>query len=290
MIIIKVQGGLGNQLLQYSIGRIIASRFHKNVAFDISFFDQDTKYTKRPYLLPLFNTTVRIATADEIEHTRYPHGVFSRVQSKITRGLNKYIFKKYYIGYDKNFFTKVEQSDTLYLEGFWQGYKYYENDAPLLMSEVALKDITKVTKFKEDHSFDSKVSVSVHVRRGDFLRKNAGTKFVPNEYYEQAVPLLETTISNPTYFIFSDDVEWVKESLGHLFKDVVYVSGSGLSDSEEFELMKVCNHAILSNSTFCWLPTLMTNRKDKVVIYPNNWENEYLNKDPYICPPEWKGV
>ena len=76
MIIVKVQGGLGNQLLQYSIGRIIATRFHKDVAYDLSFFDQDTKYTKRPYLLDLFKVTVRKATKEEIENTRYPYGSF----------------------------------------------------------------------------------------------------------------------------------------------------------------------------------------------------------------------
>lgn len=298
MIIIKVQGGLGNQLLQYSIGRVIAEKFNKDVAYDLSFFEQDSKYTKRPYLLDKFTTDVRVATETEILKARYPYGVFSKVFSLVGRFLNKYFFKKYYIAYDKNFFSRVQKNDNLYLEGFWQGYRYYEDYLPLLSSEITLKDsvsLEKIAKFKQYLSFDSKVSVSVHIRRGDFLNKNAGTKVVLPEYYEQAVPLLENKIPTPTYYVFSDDINWVKEEMGHLFNDVIYVSSLSvqdetLTDYEEFILMKECRHAILSNSTFCWFATLLTNSPSKVVFYPNDWKNVFLNKDKNICPQGWQGL
>ena len=293
MIIIKVQGGLGNQLLQYSIGYVIAHEYGKEVAYDLSFFEQDTKYTKRPYLLDKFNLEVRVATKEEIENVRYPYGKISRFCNLFVRALNKYFLKKYYIAYDKNFFTRVKNNDRLYLEGFWQSYQYYKGSLKGLSQVITLKDVSGLTRAQQMLSFKEKTTVSIHIRRGDFLNANAGTQVVPKEYYEHAVPLLEKNVTLPTYYIFSDDIEWVKETLGYLFKDTVYVSGPQglhLTDWEEFALMKECTHAIISNSTFSWLATLLTNRNDKVVFYPNDWKNDYLNKSSGICPPAWVGV
>ena len=291
MIIIKVQGGLGNQLLQYSIGRVLTTKYSKEVKYDLSFFELDTKYTKRPYLLDKFMVTVDVATNEEIKKVRYPLGFVSNMFDLSKRALNKYLFKKYYIGYDKNFFTYITNNKNLYLEGFWQCYRYYEESLPTLSKEISLKDTSTIDAFKIKVSFLESNSVSVHIRRGDFLNKNAGTKIVEKEYYESAIPLLEQRIEDPTYYIFSDDIEWVKREMGHLFKKVVYVSSFGFSDYEEFSLVKECKNAILSNSTFCWMATLLTNSPEKVVVYPKDWKNSYLNKDTeLICPPLWVGV
>ena len=128
------------------------------------------------------------------------------------------------------------------------------------------------------------------MRRGDFLKKNAGAKSLDVDYYGKAIPLLEASVPNPTYFVFSDDIEWVKNEMGGLFKDVVYASSYGLKDYEEFTLMKECHHAVLSNSTFAWYSTLLTNNPAKVVIYSTDWKNPYLNGDSNICPSSWKGI
>lgn len=290
MIIIKVQGGLGNQLLQYSIGHAIATLYNKEVAYDLSFFEGETKYTKRPYLLDKFKVDVRKATTLEIEETRYPRGFFSKGYALITRILNKYFFKTYYIGYNKDFFALVSKKQSLYLEGFWQSYKYYEKILEKLSCNISLKDTTVVETFKRDVSFGSTKSVSVHIRRGDYLNKGVHIQVLSQEYYKNAVAIIEKEIETPTYYIFSDDIAWVKEEMGSLFKKVVYVSACGLTDYEEFSIMKECNHAIIANSTFSWFSTLLTNRHNKIVVYSKDWKNSFLNNDNNICPQEWKGI
>ena len=290
MIVIKVQGGLGNQLLQYSFGEALRILHTKEVAYDLSFFETDTKYTSRPYLLDNFNVTVRVATQEEIIHAKYPHGIFSQGVSFFRRALNKYVFDTYYVGYTKSLIPMLIQKNTYYLEGFWQSYKYYEECLSELSRQISLKDTSAVETFKQKVDFDAKVSVSVHIRRGDFLKKNAGTKSLDIDYYKKAIPLLEASVPNPTYFVFSDDIEWVKNEMGGLFKDVVYASSYGLKDYEEFTLMKECHHAVLSNSTFAWYSTLLTNNPAKVVIYSTDWKNPYLNGDSNICPSSWKGI
>jgi hypothetical protein len=290
MIIVKVQGGLGNQLLQYSFGRALALSYKKDVAYDLTFFDTGTKYTERPYLLDNFTLSVRRATPDEILYARYPFGVLSKLTSLVSRFLNKYFLKKYYVGYTSSLIPMLKRVDSYYIEGFWQSYKYYEDNLTTLNEEITLRNTNAVEHFKEETSFDDKVSVSVHIRRGDFTKVHAGTKALGTEYYEKAVQVLESTITNPTYFVFSDDIAWVKAQMSRLFKDVVYVSSHGLKDYEEFAIMKECKHAILSNSTFSWTATLLTNRNDKIVIYSHDWKNPYLNGDKNICPPAWMEI
>lgn len=290
MIIVKVQGGLGNQLLQYSIGYVLARRYKKDIAYDFSFYENETKFTKRPYLLDKFNLTARAATQAEIDATRYPFGFISKLQKKILRILNKFLFKKYYVGYDKNFFPLVIKQENAYFEGFWQSYKYYEDDLKSLSEKISLKDTLKVETFKKESLFNEKVSVSVHIRRGDYLNQGTGIQVLSKEYYKKATLLLEESFENPRYFIFSDDINWVKEEMGSLFKDAVYVSAFGLHDYEEFSLMKDCKHAIIANSTFSWFSTLLTNSIEKKVFYPKMWGNVYLDKDTNICPPSWIAV
>ena len=293
MIIIKIQGGLGNQLLQYSIGYCIAKDLQKEVAYDVSFFEENTKYTRRPYLLDKFTIDVRIATKDEIQKVKYPYGKLSEYYTLFKKALNKYYFKKYYIGYDKNFFAHVAKHDSLYLEGFWQSYKYYENNLIELSKRISLRDTSVIDTAKNELSFNTKLPVLVHIRRGDFVGEGNSNQALSVEYYKKAVDAFEKKVSRHTYYIFSDDITWVKQELGHLFRDSinsVFVSTLGMKDYEEFSLMKDCQHAILSNSTFCWFSTLLTNSQDKIVIYPRDWKNPYLNDDPDICPAQWQGV
>jgi hypothetical protein len=290
MIIIKIQGGLGNQLLQYSIGRVIARQYDKEVAYDLSFYEGDTKYTERPYLLDLMHTTVRKATSEEILEVRYPYGIFSKVFEKIYRGFNKYIQKKYYVGYVKTFLPSVQKKDTAYFEGFWQSYRYYEESLPLLSKEISLKDSGKLVAYIESSGFKSQTSVSVHIRRGDLLNSGSGIQVLPKEYYIQAVAHVESKVSNPAYYIFSDDIAWVKEEMGDLFKNAVYPSLARLTDVEEFMLMKACNHAIIANSTFSWFSALLTNDPQKHIVYSKDWKNPFLNGNTEICPPTWVGL
>jgi hypothetical protein len=290
MIIIKVQGGLGNQLLQYSIGRVIAFMYGKEVAYDLSFFEGTTKYTKRPYLLDMFMTTVRVASKEEIQRVKYPYGAFSKILDVGKRVLNRYVFKTYYVGYDKNFLTLVSKKKSAYFEGFWQSFKYYQGNLDVLSHEISLKSEKNLVQIKKDSFFDSKTSVAVHVRRGDYLNVGTGIHVLSKKYYEEAVSSLEKKISNPTYFIFSDDTSWVKEEMGYLFKDAIYASSFSMSDYEEFSLMKDCQHAIIANSTFSWFSALLSDSPYKIVVYSKDWKNKYLHDDVFICPKHWMGL
>lgn len=291
MIVVKIQGGLGNQLLQYSLGRILSVVSGKEVYYDLSFFEASSKYTKRRYLLDFFNVEVKEATDYQIKKTLFPYGVLSRIIMFLCKVVNKFFLKKYYITYNEELLLDVKNKNNLYIEGYFQSYKYYEKYLALLSEEISLKDKTNIEKWKREFFFKEKDSVCLHVRRGDFLRKNAGTKALGLDYYKKAIFEINKKINEPTYYVFSDDIKWVTENLGEVLgMRAVMVSSSYLKDYEEFEVMKDCEHAIISNSTFSWFSVLLSNRKGKVVFYSKDWRNSYLNEDPCICPADWVGL
>jgi hypothetical protein len=291
MFIIKVQGGIGNQVLQYSFGRMLEILYKKSVAYDLSFFETDTKYTKRPYLLDMFKTNVRVAAKSDIEHVRYPYGMISHALEFMYKVLNKFFFKKYYIGYDEDLLPFLAKKETAYLEGFWQSYVYYAPILEILREEIVLaKECNEVQELRLSVNRDE--SVAVHVRRGDYTA--AGFTLEGN-YYVQAVDYMNQHLVNPRYYIFSDDVEWVKSAMGNLFGECVYMAdvlphGCGdarLRDCEEFMLMSQAKHAIIANSTFSWWAALLSTNSSKIVIRPKDWKNIYLENDVNLCPKEW---
>ena len=159
----------------------------------------------------------------------------------------------------------------------------------MLSKEVSLKDGENIKSLEERISGEL-FSVAVHIRRGDYLNLGAGAKVLGVDYYKDAVSCIKSNIQTPKYYIFSDDIEWVKKEMGDLFTDVYYVSSEGFSECEEFVLMKACTHAITANSTFSWFSVLLTNKDTKIVIYPKDWKNPYLQGDTNICPPNWLSV
>jgi hypothetical protein len=291
MIIIKVQGGIGNQLLQYSIGRLLETVYKKEVAYDLSFFSYNDKYTKRPYLLDKFKTRVRAASLEEIETTKYPRGVISKIEIILKKITNKLIFKSYNVGYDEHFLKMVEKRKSLYLEGFWQSYRYYEPIIQLLQKEIVLaEDNDKKFSLCTDKVLSCE-SVAVHIRRGDYVTAGPGLETLALDYYKHAVLEIKKHINNPHYYIFSDDVTWVKNTMSDLFLDVTYVKEYELTDYQEFCLMMYCKNAIIANSTFSWFAALLNKHGQKIVIYPNDWKNIHLKESSKdICPTTWLGI
>lgn len=291
MIIIKIQGGLGNQLMQYSLGRLLESLYNKEISYDLSFFSSNNKYTKRPYLLDKFVFNVRSATQNEIETIKYPLGFFSKVINVLKRILNKFIIKSYNIGYDKNFIKKVQKNENLYLEGFWQSYSYYEPILELLRKEIILKEEFSCNILSCIKEINFKNSVAVHIRRGDYLTSGSGLKTLDIDYYKKAVTEIENRLNDPHYYIFSDDSVWVKDSMSSLFKNYTFVDQYMLTDYEEFILMTKYKNAIIANSTFSWFASLLNINLDKNIVSPLDWKNVHLMKSSKkICPPSWISV
>jgi hypothetical protein len=133
----------------------------------------------------------------------------------------------------------------------------------------------------------SKHPVSLHVRRGDSVLPVEGKVVLPMDYYSDAISLFKQRLADPTFFVFSDDLPFVKENLPRDQKVVFVGHNDTFTAHEDLRLMSACHHHIIANSTFSWWGAWLNPRPDKMVIAPRNW---YVGKDSYypnLCPPDW---
>jgi len=300
MIISKIQGGLGNQLFQYAIGRNLAIKNQTDLGFDLSFFQYNSLDANRQYLLEKFNISGRPLSELELKKIKNSNfagrNLTARIISKIIRTITSLTPIKYrdFVAFNDIIFhpavLKIKSKNNVYLAGNWPTEKYF-----LEISDTIKKDFTLKNEFSEasinilKNIEESENAFSLHVRRGDYVQnektRNLHGNICTLLYYQQATNLIERQIKQPTYFIFSDDMPWVKENL-KLNYPVVYVSDQGIPDYEELILMSKCQHNIIANSTFSWWGAWLNNNPNKIVVAPKKWFNADTDiKD--LLPDNW---
>ena len=178
---------------------------------------------------------------------------------------------------DEKFYDTVFQSKVK-LPSYYQGYffdlKYYDDIRTILQYEFTLKEKIKLP-YELRKILNRKNTVSVHVRRGDFLKlkrdiSNSG-------YYERAFAYMGERVASPIYLIFSDDVGWVKENLD-IPGEKMFISGMGFADYEELMIMKHCKNNIIANSTFSYWAAYLNADTEKNVICPKRWRTGMIPK------------
>ena len=277
MIIIRLKGGLGNQMFQYAFGRLLAVKNNAEVKFE---FSGDKKDTRREYKLDKFNTSVQFAGPDEAKNLQYPFGIVSRVIEKV----KTIVLKRYNIGYEPGLLGRKNG----YLEGYWQSYKYLEPIKDILAKELALKEpVDQKHKTILEKMRDTN-SVCVQVRRGDYVtdpKTSLEHRTFGLEYYDKAFEFLKKKVANPILFVFSDDIEWCKNNLKPDLP--VFFSDPAMPDYEDFALAVRCKHDIIANSSFGFWAAWLNDNPGKIVIAPKKWNNKHQKEHDNLLPPEW---
>ena len=257
MNIIKVMGGIGNQFFQYAFGRVMSLN-NVQVAYDISWCKMaEGKRYPRPFRLDKFNTELFIADFISKQPLVLDHRV----------GFNLSLFDLR----DHNF------------EGYWQYLPYYVKILPILKNELQLKTEFYTDKFMEIANIilETEDSVAVHVRRGDYLTHKGIFRDLPAKYYFNAL----RSIPKGDLFIFSDDLPWCKDK----FKPVYFNRKLYFVDLDDylcFELMRLCKHKLICNSTFSYWAALLNDCG--TVVRPRHWLGEMPERSDEIhYPKHW---
>ena len=262
MIIIKIKGGLGNQLFQYAVGRALALHHRLPLKLDLTIFKT---YKLHRYLLDQFAIQADIATEDEIIKLKGRNNVlFSALRKAGLVKRKSYLKEKRSSYFDASVFKK----DDVYLDGYWQNELYFSN-----IREELLRDLTSISSMSElgvvyMEGIKKSNSVSLHVRRGNYLNlKNFNVLDI--DYYMKAVEYIRKNVEKPTFYIFSDDLEWCKNSLGFL-DNCIFVD-STKTEIDDLKLMSFCKHNIIANSSFSWWGAWLNQNCKKTVIAPKGW-------------------
>lgn len=290
MIIVKLRGGLGNQLFQYSAGKRLALLKNTELMLDIS----DLIKGNRSFLLPEFCTDFKIARHYDILKILIRN--FKHVNFLLKYFFDRHnyyfkvpIFKETSLAFDRNFFSCLND---VYLIGYWQCEKYFEDIEDFIKSEISLKEKLDTQNEEILRKIENTESICVHIRNGDYffdstVRKNIGV--CPIEYYYTAIGKILREVDNPHFFIFSDNIEWVKQNL-KIQHPHTYVSDINKKSYVDLYLMSRCKHFIIANSSFSWWGAWLSDTKNKIVYAPTPWCKNPLYNPVDIHSTDWRKI
>lgn len=251
MNVVRIYGGLGNQMFQYAFGKAVQET-GSSVSYDISWFKH--AQIDRMFCLDRFNTNM----------------TFSNY-------LGLRVVK------ENGFTTKFIQEKDCVFAGYWQSPKYHEKVFPILKKEFTIKEKFYTSEFLELRDKILKEnSVAVHVRRGDFLSHRRHL-VVPLEYFQRAMSIICSLKEGLTFYVFSDDIPWCKNN----FSDVTFVHQEEYLD---FELVKLCKHHIMPNSTFSLWASYLNG--EGINIAPTQWDKDPVDQElrvhtKCLLPNDW---
>jgi hypothetical protein len=298
MIIVRLKGGLGNQMFQYAFGRNLAIRNNSELKLDLSYLnDRKPKafFIFRDFELDIFEHNSEIANDSDLLKFDVPgSGYFERRNHlKFQNSINEFNENNYYYLLESKFDFMPEALNfpkNSYIDGYWQSEKYFYEIANSLRGDFKFKfslddHSNELEKYIQDTN-----SVCIHVRYG--YLKNFRDKFVHGfvglNYINSAIKIIKQKVNNPKLFIFSDYPDWcqenIKTDLPVSFPELEY---PGLKNHEYFKLISQCKHYVISNSSFSWWGAWLSDNPDKIVIAPKKWFRLSLNNTKDLCPQNW---
>lgn len=291
MIIVRIMGGLGNQMFQYAAGRQLAATHNTVLKLDILDFKN---YNLHAYSLSAFNIKESIATQEEIQLFKEPDT--SSLQKKIKKlfgfpnklGITHIRENQYHFAPEI-----LTMHDSVYLDGYWQSEKYFSDISDIIRNEFTIKLPQIGKNLTLTQQITSCESVSLHVRRGDYVT-DAKTNTIHGtcdlDYYARCIEHLSHKIHHPYFFIFSDDPDWAEKNL-RITHPVTFINHNGPQKNyEDLRLMSQCRHHIIANSSFSWWGAWLGQHQDTIVYAPKRWFNSPSFNTQDLLPETWTRI
>jgi len=286
VIVMRLKGGLGNQIFQYALGRSLSLSRNTSLQLDTSSFKVDTL---REYRLASFN--IAASASDQLPF--FATDGRAKHFNTVIQGIRGLFSKPYQIVRENGFSfdpTILDCSDHAYLDGFWQSEQYFAPFAKIIRDDLSLK-IPLQGKLKDlADQITSVNAVSLHVRRGDYVSNPTTTAYhgvCSAQWYEDAAKIMEEKVGQPTFFVFSDDYEWAKANLRFNSPAVFIPPSPDGQECNDMHVMSLCKHHIIANSSFSWWGAWLNPNPNKIVIAPQNWFVAGPKNTNDLIPPSW---
>lgn len=278
MIIVKLRGGLGNQMFQYAIGRSLALKNNTKLKFDVTELAQDKL---RDCELDILNIHSSIASRLEMI---FIHKFSKNIISKILGQHYFYIEEK-----DRYFSAPImETRGNIYLDGYWQSENYFRDIRNIIIKEFTIRAEPDERNKSMLEKIGNSNSVCIHVRRKDYIDNKKTSEFhgiCSLEYYHNAVKIIEEKASNPKFFVFSDEPQWTRVNLKLKYPTTYVDINNPEKGYEDLRLVLNCKHFIIANSSFSWWGAWLSNNRDKTICAPKRW---FVSADEGdIIPKSW---
>lgn len=289
MIVVRLQGGLGNQLFQYSAARRLAHVHDAELVIEDSYFTSRRACDSTwQYELDHFNVALRRPSETErrsfLSYCKSPWYIIRRMLP--LPGHYRYVPERHF-----HFAPDIlDLPDDVFLDGYWQSEKYFSDVHELIRSELRFKDGMSPVEREIAGEISRSNAVSIHVRRGDYV-SNAKAAAVHGvctpDYYRHAIENMEIHLESPFFFIFSDDHEWAERNVAPWCGAHHMICRNTGAAFRDLRLMSLCKHNIVANSSFSWWGAWLNSNVEKRVVAPKNWflTNRLDTRD--LLPPGW---
>ena len=282
MKIVKIIGGLGNQMFQYALAIALKKNFtDEEVKLDVHCFNGYTKHQGFE-IDDVFGNQFELASYSDIAKVAYPYCNFQlwRIGNRILPN------RRYMICEDIAFNIMPEvitSPNYKYYDGYWQHEEYFHDIKDDILAAFKFQEFKdKRNKALADRLTDIN-SVSIHIRRGDYINDKLFKGTCGIEYYQNAIDEINKRTVPKLFCIFSNDILWCKKNIEPLLngKETIYVDWNTGSDNfRDMQLMTICKHCIIATSSFSWWGAWLNNNNDKIVIAPKIWYNTNKKVSP----------
>jgi hypothetical protein len=290
MIIAQLHGGLGNQMFQYAAAKSLSRMVSTSLRVDVSDYMLSPGHNGFE-LNDVFKCDLRICTQEEIRSLLGWRGlpcVKKRLKMKkyaMLRGKSFVVEPHFHFW--KNFF---DSKDQIYMCGFWQSEKYFSHIAEEIRNDFEFKEELSMINYEIANSMENSKSVSIHIRRGDYISNRYNYLFHGTcslEYYNKAIQYIADNVEDPFFYIFSDDMAWVRTALRVRFPCLYVDHNPGGQSHNDMRLMSLCRHHITANSSFSWWGAWLGRNGRKIVVAPERWFRDESMRTDDLCPASW---
>jgi hypothetical protein len=287
-VVARIEGGLGNQLFEYAAARALADRLQCGLFLDLRGIQENGD---RPYQLGLYNVRAEIATAEMLATLPpWRSSRMRRIQQSLSfmlpGGFHTSVFRSRSFAYDA-LFERLQHP--VYMVGYWQSERYFASNRTRLLQDLVLKmrdDVNAVWVQR----IEACNSVSLHVRRGDYVSNASASKFHGTcnlVYYQRAVAELMRKETDIEVFVFSDEPQWAAENLRLPVCTHIVDANSPDSGHLDIELMRRCKHHVLANSSFSWWGAWLCEFPRQIVFAPDRWFSDPGIDASDVVPSRW---
>jgi Glycosyl transferase family 11 len=296
-VTVFLRGGLGNQMFQYAAGLNLAIKNNADIFLDTVFLKDRfprPHFTYRTFdLADVFNIEPKL-TAFSRAASRLPiPGVWLgadllAMNIREASGYANIISENEQKNFDP-IILKARGNSILY--GRWENEKYFIENAESVRSAFHFRHPLEGEALSIAENIRDGNSISLHVRRGDYIKIKEVRKLMGDmneSYYKNAIEYIVKKVSKPDFFVFSDDIEWCKKNIPTPFS-TTYVSAAAAGPKAAFhlELMSLCKHNIIANSTFSWWGAWLNENPGKIVIAPKEWSAAARASEREVIPTSW---
>lgn len=283
MIVVRVEGGLGNQMFQVAFGLQLANQHQSELVLDLS------AYANQPahgYLLDRFQVQARPLRSDEVSHLprRYQGAEASAWPDWLVNSRLKRVREKPF-GFSEHY---LRSPDNCYLVGYWQSERFFAQVKDQVREQFRLKDGLSEPGRELWDRLMQPGSMALHVRRGDYVSNPQAAaiyRHLSLDYYRRAVLARLTERTGVEVTVFSNDIAWCRQQL-QLPCPMHFVTASA-GPHEELIAMAAAESIVIANSTFSWWAAWLSKRPEPRIFAPRKWFHPGTLNDRYLACPGW---